>query len=362
MRILHVINSLYTGGAEVLLLQTVRELQQYDYIQTVYLLNGADTPILEQLRSTGIPIIVSRTNNVYHPVHVLEFLRHLFQKHYDLIHVHLFPAQLWVALARSLAGVQVPLVTTEHSTYNRRRKLVFRMLDWWMYGHYDRILCISRATEDALTSWIPAVRGKTIFAPNGIDLSRFSGGTKLKPDLLGDWDGFTAMFTARFEAQKDHATLIKAVARVPNLRLILVGDGVLRPAMQQLAAQLDVLDRVVFLGKRTDIPALLKQVDLYVHSVHWEGFGLAALEAMASGLPIIASQVPGLTEVVGDAGLYFEPGSVDQLVQCLTQVLLDQDLRTRLGECAAARARLFSIQEAVKRYVTVYESVVTRRM
>lgn len=360
MRILQVINSMHTGGAEVLLLQTVQALQRLGCVQEVYLLNGAETPLLHQLRSTGVPVRASRWGHVYHPGQVADLQRQFELQRYDLLHVHLFPAQLWAAMARRLAGVGTPMVTTEHSTHNGRRRALLRPLDSWMYRQYEKVLCISQATEEALWRWVPVVRERTIVVPSGIDLSRFEATGTEKPEIeLSRWAGLTAVFTARFEAEKDHKTLLRAVARLPSLRLLLVGDGSRRPEAERLARDLGVADRVVFLGNRTDVPTILRSADLYIHSVHWEGFGLAALEAMATGLPVIASRVPGLTEVVGEAGLYFDPGNVDQLVACIRRIIVDEDLRRTMAEAARRRAKCFSIQEAARRYLEVYHEVVS---
>ncbi len=100
-----------------------------------------------------------------------------------------------------------------------------------------------------------------------------------------------------------------------NVELLLVGDGVKRPDLERLAAELKIVERVRFLGNRSDVPDILAAADIYIQPSRWDGFGIAALEAMAAGLPVVVSNVPGLRDVVGDAGLLFEAGSVSELTR-----------------------------------------------
>ncbi|MGH9669124.1 MAG: glycosyltransferase, partial [Terriglobales bacterium] len=132
----------------------------------------------------------------------------------------------------------------------------------------------------------------------------------------------------------------------------------LRPSLEALAASLGIWERVHFLGRRADVPQLLKLADVYVHSSHWEGFGIAAVEAMAAGLPVIASDVPGLSQVVGSAGLLFPRGDADCLAGHISSVLASESLRRQLSQAGRERARSFSIEQSVEAYINLYRSVV----
>jgi glycosyltransferase involved in cell wall biosynthesis len=192
-----------------------------------------------------------------------------------------------------------------------------------------------------------------VIIPNGIALPRFVG----KSSAVPAHDHPLAIFVARLEPQKDHPTLLRAIARVPDLRLQLVGDGSLRSDLESLASSTGVRDRVEFLGWRDDVSELLRQADFFVHSTHSDGFGIAVVEAMAAGLPVIASAVPGLSWVVGDAGILCKPGDEVELAAQMSRLATDPKLRQELSEKGKTRARQFDIEQAADAHVRLYESL-----
>src|SRR5690606_37044183 len=110
-----------------------------------------------------------------------------------------------------------------------------------------------------------------------------------------------------------------------NYVLLLVGDGMLRKSSEELANKIGVKNRVLFLGIRKDVPRLLKSVDLVVLSSHFEGLSLSSVEGLASGTPFLASDVPGLTEVVENAGVLFENDNMESFVDAVTRLMKDRD-------------------------------------
>ena len=159
------------------------------------------------------------------------------------------------------------------------------------------------------------------------------------------------------DPKKDHETLLRAVSLVPGVVLVLAGDGQLSEQLHTLADELGIASRVRFLGKRMDVPRLLKAVDVYVQPSLWEGFGIAALEAMAAGKPVVASNVPGLAEVIGDAGLLFSIGNAGQLAQHISTLLGDANYRQRLGQAAQKRSWMFSLDKTLDCYEKLYREV-----
>jgi glycosyltransferase involved in cell wall biosynthesis len=273
---------------------------------------------------------------------------------FSLIHVHLFPAQLWMAMASLQSGR--PLVTTEHNTWNARRHWWFRPADMWMYSHYRQIACNSVATADELARWCPNVKRKLVVIPNGIPLEVFHSARPA--DLSGLADGkIKAVFVGRFEPQKDHATLLRALTQAPRVHLILLGDGPLRSTLEQLARDLGVADRVTFAGFRDDVPQILKACDIYVHSTTSDGFGMAACEAMAAGLPVIASDVPGLAQVIAGAGITTPVGDHARLAQALNDLVGSVEKRACMSQASLRRARDFSIERTADSHIEMYENV-----
>ena len=352
MRVLQVIDSLRIGGAEVLVRDLAPRLLQRGIKCDVLVLSRSHSFLETSLQDAGVKLIDTGVLDVYSPRQILVLAERI--SGYRLVHVHLFPAQLWALLA---AGLQsgCTLVTTEHGTPNRRRWW-FRPVDAWMYSRYARIACVSDDTAEGLARWFPNVKDKLQVIPNGISLERF---TNAHPaDLLGVGGGkMKAVFVGRFEPPKDHATLLRALALAPRIHLFLLGDGPLRKQLEQLARDLGVWDRATFAGFRNDVPEFLNACDIYVHSTMAEGFGIAACEAMAAGLPVVASDVPGLAEVVQGAGVVVPVGNHERLARELNALADSTEKRTRMSEASRRRAQDFSIEKTVDRYIQMYESV-----
>lgn len=361
VRVLHVINSLRRlAGAQTLIASLAVALRNHGVLPTVYELRGESSILSDRLQSDGIEVVANQDLPLYSPLQVIRLVEHLRRNDYDLIHVHLFPAQLWTVMAAWIAGYDGRLVTTEHNTTNRRRHLPLRWMDKAMYMRYRSIVCITSDVAKSLIEWLPPVASRVCVIENGIELARFQHAQPYDRDVLpGGKDGTLLIMVARFEPQKDHQTLIRAVANLDGVQLLLVGDGSQRYRAEQLVEQLGLRNRVHFLGERQDIPELLKSVDVYVHSVWWEGFGLAVLEAMASGLPVVASDVAGLRNVIGDAGLLACTGDVDSLGAQLQAILSSKNLRETLAAKSAERARLFSIDATALQYARLYNRLIS---
>jgi glycosyltransferase involved in cell wall biosynthesis len=359
MRVLHVIDSLNRGGAEVMLTAMAPRFRARGVTCEVAALLRRPSPLEHSLVDQQIRLQYTGVHRLYSPRQIAVLANVI--DGYDIVHVHLFPAQLWTVLAAAWSRPHIPLVTTEHNTWNARRRWWFRPLDRWMYPHYERIACISDATAESLTRWCPSVSEKITVIPNGIPLDKFENA---QPATLADVprDLTRLVFVGRFEAQKDHPTLLRALAAVPAARLLLVGDGPLRHQLEQMAQSLGIKNRVSFLGWRSDVAAVLKASDIYVHSTHSEGFGIAACEAMAAGLPVVASDVPGLAQLVAGVGLLFPDADDKALARHLITLMKSPAQRREMSRTGVQRARQFSVENTVDRCIQMYESVLGTRV
>lgn len=357
MKVLQVINSLGIGGAEVLLKDLVPILQKRGIEVDLAILNSTGSYLEYELKKMGISFLPSARSSLYSPCHVSWLSRHL--QYYNIVHSHLFPSQLWVAMASRLSNAKTKLITTEHSTYNRRRKSWFRPLDKFMYNSYQSIACISSATASALINWIPDITEKVTIVPNGINLERFrTARAASRNEIIQDINCTVILSIGRLQPQKDHATTLRAIAKVPEAQLVLVGDGEMRKHLERLASDLGIANRVHFLGNRQDIPELIKMSDIFVQSSYWEGFGIAALESMAGGLPVIASNVPGLNNIIEGAGLLFPPGDSDALAKAISLLISSPELRNKLSKAGLEKASFFSIEHTADLYIDLYQRYV----
>lgn len=357
MKILHIINSLHTGGAEKLLADSIPIYKQREIDVELLLLNGDETPFYKQLKSKKTTIYTLTNGSikkVYNPFLIFQIIPYL--KKYDVIHVHLFPALYWVALAKWLSGSKTKLVFTEHSTDNQRIKKggVWRKADKFIYKQYDKIGTISVGVHNAIKAHLSDHSSKFQVINNGIDILKYENA------IVYSKDGSlkTLIQVAGFRVQKDQPTLIRALQFLPkNVIVQFVGDGEKRKECEQMVEALNLSDRVSFSGIRIDVPELLKSADIVVMSSHWEGFGLAAAEGMAAGKPTIASDVAGLREVVSGAGLLFEKGNEKDLADKIISLLDDDELYKKVAQQCFERAKQYDIKTMVDEYIELYNEI-----
>lgn len=352
MRILHVITSLRTGGAEKLLVEMLPRLKEIGHEVDLLLFDGINTPLYSELIARGIKInYLSLKGNVYNPINIIRLRKYL--KGYDIIHTHNTACQYYVAIALGFKH-NCKLITTEHNTYNRRRNLFgFKFIDKWIYRHYDHIIAISKKAEENLRLHI----GKSFpicTINNGIDISKYSS-VILLPDNNKD---IIIMMVAGFRPQKDHETLIKAITLLPpNYKLWLVGDGERRKAIEQTIVELDLGNRVTLWGNRNDVPELLSKSHIVVLSSHWEGLSLSSIEGMASGRPFICSDVDGLHDVIADAGILFPHGNDEKLADEIKGLIENPGNYIMIAKKCMIRAQEYSIDKTVDKYNKLYIEV-----
>lgn len=365
MKILHVINSLGTGGAEKLVADLAPLQRDVGNAVEVLLLKGGSTPFRESLEKVGIRVHdFGAGTSVYSPLNVFRLIP--FLRKYDVVHVHLFPAQYWGAFAKAISFAGTPLVTTEHNTTNRRREIsCLRLVERWVYRHFEKIISISEKTRQALQHHLGESLPDALFplVENGIDIQVFSGAcAENRSAFLGENSTALIMQVAGFREQKDQDCLLRALSILPDdVHAVFVGDGVRRAECEHLAESLGVRARAHFLGARADVPALLKAADVVVMSSHWEGFGLAAVEGMAAGKPVVASDVPGLAEVVGGAGLLFPQGDEKALAETIEKLLSDKDFYARVSAACLRRAADFDVRKTAAAYLRLYAEAARSR-
>lgn len=354
-RILHVITSLRTGGAEHLMVDLLPLLHS-SRNNTVELLvfDGRCTPFMEELKSRGICIHkLGYGGSMYHPKYIFKLIQYMGQ--YDIIHTHNTACQLFVPISKMLSFTRKPLVTTEHSTNNRRRsKWWCKPLDRWMYNRYAAVICIADQTRASLEQYLGKKKNfYTIW--NGVNFARFSRAVK----NIAEQKDFVVTMVAGLRIEKDHETLLRAIAQLPaNYRLQLVGDGERKEVLKVMCKELGIESRVSFLGVRMDVPDILEQSDVAVLSSHWEGFGLAAVEAMAAGRPLVATDVGGLHDVVNGAGLLFPHGDDKALAEKIQWLCEHPDEYRQIALKCQERASKYDISIMARKYLELYKTIV----
>jgi hypothetical protein len=358
MKILHIINNLEIGGAEKLLTEILPKINNYANIEaSLYLLNSKDTSLKLNLIENKVKILGDNKKGFLNIKNLVKLLRVV--KKYDVIHIHLFPAQ-YLILILKIIFPNKKYVTTEHSTHNRRRNIkLLRLLEKLVYSLYDKVICISEATKLNLIQWIKSQNNnKYIIINNGVDINKFKNGNAYDKSLFFSKEDKIVCMVGRLTEQKDQATIIKAMNELPeNIKLLLVGEGIKRGYLENMVKNYNLEKRIKFLGNRDDIPNILKTIDISIISSNWEGFGLVAVEGMAAGKPIIASNVEGLKEVVSGAGLLFEKGNHKELANLIKKLLENEAYYKEVLNKCIKRAKKYDIDVMVEKYLEVYQEM-----
>lgn len=358
MKILQVIDGLGTGGAEKLMVDIVPLLANAENQVDVVLLDDTVTPFFQELEKSGTCNIITLGKGFYNPLYIWKLSRLL--RGYDLVHVHLFPAQYFAAFAKIISRSKAKFIFTEHNTTNRRiENPKFRRIENFIYSCYDKIICITPEVKDSLLRHLLQQSANFEVITNGIDTQKFANAeaTSRASFSLSFADKLLVM-VAGFREQKDHDTIISALEYLPkHYKLLLVGDGKRRKILEELTEKLQLTEQVIFLGVRSDVAQIYKMCDVAILSSHWEGFGLAAVEAMAAGVPLIASRVAGLSQVVGEGGLLFTQGDSKDFTEKVIY-LENEAYKKELIEKGLSRASQFDIHFMVERLKKLYKSLV----
>lgn len=349
---LHVISTLEkAGGAQRLLLSILPGLPGYQHDLAV--LAGA-CELREEFEAAGARVLDLRTRSFFDPFGVREVRRLIREGGHALVHCHLSRAEIVGAFAAApLPGVKVLLFKQNDDKWWKGPLL--RRVHRRVVARADRIVCTSDAVADYFVALEPGSREKTSRIYNGIDVAGVgaaaaaSDGSALRAEL-GVPPGVPLLLAVgRLVEQKGHDLLLAAmqdpeVAKTGAV-LVLVGRGEGLPGLKAFVVVGGLSSRVVFAGVRSDVPALLGACDLFVMPSRWEGFGLAAAEAMAASRAVVATRVSALPEVVEDGvtGTLVPPNDPAALAAAICGLLADPARRTEWGRAGHARAeRLFT--------------------
>lgn len=365
MRVLQIINSLHMGGAEKILFDLSLGLRDIGVDVDVYLLEDVDNIYKTELLKSGISVTAlgKKGGNVYNPtIYIIKLIRNLHK--YDIVHVHLFPAQYWAAFANFLSLQKPVLITTEHSTHNKRREIkYFKKIEKFIYSQYAKIICVADISKEILTKYLKDEKNRCISIPNGVNISKYIDAQPLFRERIGlqESDKILLM-VAGFREMKQQETVIEALRYLPpDFKAIFVGDGERRSYCERYAIELKVNDRVLFLGTRTDVPNLLHTADIIIMSSHYEGLSLSSIEGMCAGKPFIASDVPGLKEVVFNAGILFPEKDAQCLASICEHLINDRDYYNIIANRCLERAQNYDITEMIKKYYSVYKELYENR-
>ena len=358
---LWVIKGLGPGGAETLLAAAARAHDRTRFhVECVFVLPYKDH-LVGALEAAGVitHCLSSGPSDVRWPARLATLIR---DGGWDVVHVHSpLPASVARLAVRSMRGTRPVVITTEHNAWGRFA-LPTRVLNRVTSRWDDAVFAVS---DEARESMRGQAASHAVTLTHGIDVSHaasFAGeGDAVRHELGIGADEFVIGTVANFRVQKDYPNLLRAakllIDRNVAARFVVVGQGPLEAETRSLATQLGLGDRVLFTGFRSDAVRVMSSFDVFTLASSWEGLPVALMEALALGLPVVATNVGGVGEAMTDGvdALLVPPGDPEALADAWQQAVTDRDLFRALGRESKRRACEFDAGRAQHTVEQAYE-------
>jgi glycosyltransferase involved in cell wall biosynthesis len=365
-----VVASLDRGGAESQVAELARRLDRRRFSVSVALLTHPGA-MFEDLSGAGLRVELVRPDRAT-PWSWVNWLRGLIarlrEERPHVVHGFLFPTYSLTALAVAKVGGCAAVAGVRSLGLGLEQRLPYWAVERLGNRLSAAVVANAEAVRQAAIRRDPGVAGRIQVIHNGVDLAKYGrrpDAGEVRREIGVGPDDKLVLMVANLIAYKGHhdALLAFAAARHadPGLRLVLAGAGPEESRLRRLAAELGLGPAVLFLGMRADVPRLMSAADVFLLASHEEGFPNAVLEAMASGLPIVATDVGGVREQLGDpaCGVLVPARDPERLADGLGRVVREGPLRLGLGRAARVRAEAeFGWDVAVARYSELYEDLV----
>ena len=364
INVLQVINSLHAGGAEVLLkyftLQVKEHFKKYNGLNIEVAILYPEDTFKEDIEKAGVHVWKLGLNFKYDLRSIFKLISLIKRGKYNIVHVHLFPANLFVSLASLFLLKNIKFIFSEHNVYNRRRSFkIFKILDTFIYSRYYKIICVSKQVQGALIEWLPNLKRKSVVISNAVPVPDLSNWSPVKK--------YDVLFVGRLTKAKGVDILLKAIKILKEkyqkeIKAAIVGEGYLEEELKELVTELGIEKEVEFLGVRRDIERLMKSTQIFVLPSHWEGLPLVILEAMSSRVSIIATSVGGISEVIEHEkeGILISPEDPEVLASAISELLKDEELRVKLGINAYKKVKeKYSIEVYTDNILELYKSLIS---
>lgn len=371
IKVAHFIDSLDPGGAESIVIDLCLQSRQHNL--SVEILHFGNEWLERKchehnLLSVKVPYLSLYKSIFTLPLFSILFSIYLKRRHIDIIHTHLYDPVVATFPASFLS--RIPHIATLHDVYaienNRGKQFLLKLSS--MFN--SKIVAVSAHIIQHLDKSGILKRDSVVLVKNGVDLNLYSSTTHTMPSSLENVGSNDVLIASvgRLVAIKDYASLLRhfysASKECSSLRMIIIGDGPEMESLTRLALSLGIDDKVSFLGHRDDVSSLLQQSDIFALASLSEGLSCSIIEAMASGLPVVATDVGGNSELIKDGinGYLINEDDSNMFSQRLLELALDREKRIKFGSMSSAIAKSeFSTESMCNKYIDLYNQLLTAR-
>lgn len=359
----YLITELSTGGAQNALLRLLARLDRNRFSPTVACLYNGDGAVAQEIRALGVQVFDARMHHKADWTALLRLYRYVRQVRPTILHTSLFHANLPGRVLGRLAGV--PIIVCSERTMAMESAWRYR-LNRWTIGLVDRVTTVSANVRDFCISHVGLPADKLVLIYNGVELPEkpLASRQEARAELGLPLDSLVVGAVSRLDPVKGVAFLIQALARVEGAHLVVIGDGPERATLASLAENLGIANRVRWAGHRRNAAHLLAAFNVFVQPSLYEGLPNTVLEAMAAGLPVVATAVGGTPEAVvnGETGLLVPPRDPSALAQAITRLLQAPDLRRKMGQAGREWVvQFFSVERMVAKTERLYAELLAEK-
>lgn len=358
LSIVHVVDSLEVGGLERVTVDLAKAQLAAGHQVCVFSIN-ATQGLKPELLASGIDVIEGHKAGTLDRK-VLSKLRELLRvRRADVVHAHNFVPNYYAALAKLMMRRSPVQVCTCHDMGMRLANRKLRWLFKWSLTQTQEVAMVGRQVYERYlnTGLVPAAHARPVL--NGIPLAKFertqAQRERARAELDLDADDVVIGCVGRLVPLKNHRLMIEVFPRLkerhPRLKLVIIGDGELMPALQAQVAAMGVGESVILAGQRSNVSALLPALDIFALPSQTEGVSIALLEACASGLAVLATRVGGNPEIIDDGGtgILIPADDNEALAVGLERLVSQPEWRRQLGSAAAAWVRANASDEALRK-------------
>lgn len=351
MKILQVIPTFGMGGAETMCAGLCRQLHSLGEEVVAVSLSGEQTALTRQIEAAGIPVRYLNKSLGLDPGCIGRLKKVIRQEQPQIVHTHLHALKY-----AALAGPGAPIVHTVHNEAAQEAVFLDQKIGKYLFRRgLATPVALTREIQKSVTDLYGVTEVPLV--PNGIDLSR----CQEKSDYTLHYP-IELLHIGRFYPQKNHAVLLEAAEflkkRGVPIRIRCYGDGPLLEEIRQKAAQMNLGNTVRFEGVTEDVFPCLSQADLFLLPSSWEGMPMTVIEAMGTGLPVVAARVGGIPDMLtdGESGVLIEPNA-KALADAVQKLIQDEALRQALGQNARQAAQRFSLDTMTQGYLALYQKL-----